>query len=381
MRHRQHSRVYWFLVMKRSVYILLIMMAMVVVGCHQNTKQNPVVIVKDTVNKVEKADDATPLLAEQNVGALSDCDMVMLNKGKLFFYNTKTSTLTPCDVESDSVVNCAFVDNMLYYCVPEKGKMVLKSMQLDAPSLRPVKLADWGLDYEKCVTETYGTVSPLLYYAGHNALGLWHEFSWDSYALSQQKLYNLDTGEITDWNWEEWDREERARLEAKAEEQTEENYTFDPVRDELKELLSEKEGNYWLVDGIEHVCLTDRIDFDKYVSDPDYATEREFEYISSSPDNLMVLYMAILEWGDYPHGVLCVSSVDGAVQMPLEDTDCSEYHAEWLDDGSLVYVGFEPLSSEKASKWDNSVPCVKRVFSNGSTKTIARCSEFQLRKQ
>ena len=159
-------------------------MAMVVVGCHQKTKQNPVVIVKeDTVNKVEKADDAIPLLAEQNVGALSDCDMVMLDKGKLFFYNTKTSAMTPCDVESDSVVNCAFVDNMLYYCVPEKGKMVLKFMQLDAPSLRPVKLADWGLDYEKCVTETYGTVSPLLYYPGHNALGLWHEFSWDSYAL------------------------------------------------------------------------------------------------------------------------------------------------------------------------------------------------------
>ena len=75
--------------MKRSVYILLIMMAMGVVGCHQNTKQNPVAIVKDTVNKVEKADDVTPLLAEQNIGALSDCDMVMLNKGKLFFLQHK----------------------------------------------------------------------------------------------------------------------------------------------------------------------------------------------------------------------------------------------------------------------------------------------------
>ena len=366
--------------MKRYVYALFIMMAMGVVSCHHHTRQNPNAIVKDTVNKVEMADDATLMSTEQNVGVLSGCDMAMLDKGKLYFYNTKTSTKILFDAETDSVVNCVFVDNELYYCVPEKGKIVLKSIPLDVPSAKPVRVADWGLDFEKCVTETYGTVSPLLYYAGRNMLGLWHEFSWDSYSLTQQKLYNLGTGEITDWNWEEWDREEMARKEAEAEEQMDENYTFDPVRDELKEFLKEKEGNYWLVDGIEHVCLTDKIDFNKYISDLDYASEREFEYVSSSPDNMKVLYMAILEWGDYPHGVLCVSNVDGTIQMPLEDTDCAEYHAEWLDDGSLIYVGFESLGPGESTKWDNSESCIKRVYPDGKTKIISRCSDFQIRK-
>lgn len=366
--------------MKRSTCFLFILMVVGVVGCHNGAKQAPDIIVSDTVNGIVTVDETTPLPAGQNGGVFSECDMAMLDKGKLFFYNTKTSTMVPFQAETDSVVNSIFVDNMLYYCVPEKGKMVLKSIQLDDSAARPVKVVDWGLDYEKCVTETYGTVSPLSYYAGRHMLGLWHEFSWDSYSLSQQKLYNLDTGEITDWNWTDWNREEMALKEAQEEEQTEENYTFDPVLDELKDFLSEKDGNYWLVDGIEHVCLTDKIDFNKYVSDPDYASEREFNYISSSPDNLMVLYMAILEWGDYPHGVLAISSTDGAFQMPLEDTDCSEYHAEWLDDGSLVYVGAEPQTPGEFDKWNNSVPCIKRIFPNGTTKVIAHCSDFQVRK-
>lgn len=366
--------------MKRNAIILFILLAVGAVSCHNGVKQDSKVKVTDTINGIEEVDEATPLTAEQNAGVLSECDMAMLDKGKLYFYNTKTSTMIPYNAETDSVVNCIFVDNELYYCVLEKGKMVLKSLPLNDPSAKPVRVADWGLDYEKCVTETYGTVSPLSYYAGRHMLGLWHEFSWDSYSLSQQKLYNLDTGEVTDWDWEEWDREELAKIKAKIEEQTEENYTFDPVPDELKDFLSEKEGNYWLVDGIEHVCLTNKIDFNKYVSDPEYASEREFEYVSSSPDNLKVLYMAILEWGDYPHGVLCVSSIDGTTQMPLEDTDCSEFHAEWLDDGSLVYVGFEPLGPGESTKWENSVPCIKRVYPDGKTKTLSRCNEFQIRK-
>ena len=187
--------------------------------------------------------------------------------------------------------------------------------------------------------------------------------------------------EITDWNWEEWDREERARLEAKAEEQTEENYTFDPVKDELKDYLVQKEdGNYWFVDGIEHVCLTDKIDFNAYLSDPSYASEREFEYLSSSPDNLKVLYMAILEWGDYPHGPLCVSSIDGTYQVALEDTDCSDYKAQWLADGSLVYVGYERIGPDEGiSKWDNCVPVVKRVYPDGTWESFFRGNDFQLR--
>lgn len=368
--------------MKRHFYFLLIMLAMGVVSCNFSVKQNTHENTTEADVQEMVVDSSEIAIPEQEPADLSRCDMAMLDKGKLFFYNSEEQTLMPYEAETDSVVNCVFAGDKLYYCIPENGRIILKSIQLDVMDAQPVKEADWGLDYEKCVTETYGTVSPLSYYAGRHMLGLWHEFSWDSYSLTQQKLFNLDTGEITDWDWEEWEREEFAQRNPDEEEQTEENYTFDPVKDELKEYLSkEDDDNYWFVDGIEHVCLTNNIDFDAYVSDPEYASERDFEYVSSSPDNLKVLYMAILEWGDYPHGPLCISSIDGTYQVALEDTDCSDFKAEWLDDGSLVYVGFEVVEAgEGFSKWENSRPCVKRIYPDGSWESFFRGNDFQVRR-
>ena len=367
--------------MKRLYYFLLMMLAMGIVSCDFSAKQKTDKTTTEVDNHEMVVDSSDIAIPEQAPTDLPECDMALLDKGKLFFYNSEMQTLMPYEAETDSVVNSVFVGDKLYYCVPENSKMVLKSIQLDVPDAQPVKEADWGLDFEKCVTETYGTVSPLCYYAGRNMLGLWHEFSWDSYSLSQQKLFNLDTKEITDWNWKEWEQEELAQQNHEGEEQTEENYTFDPVKDELKDYLVQKEdGNYWFVDGIEHVCLTDKIDFNAYLSDPSYASEREFNYLSSSPDNLKVLYMAILEWGDYPHGPLCVSSIDGTYQVALEDTDCSDYKAQWLSDGSLVYVGYERIGPDEGiSKWDNCVPVVKRVYPDGTWESFFRGNDFQLR--
>jgi hypothetical protein len=90
--------------------------------------------------------------------------------------------------------------------------------------------------------------------------------------------------------------------------------------------------------------------------------------------------MAILEWGDYPHGPLCVSSIDGTYQVALEDTDCSDYKAQWLSDGSLVYVGYERIGPDEGiSKWDNCVPVVKRVYPDGTWESFFRGNDFQLR--
>lgn len=369
--------------MKRLAYFILIAMTMSVISCQNGTKPNSDNKTTDKERQDEVVADTMPETAEQAQGNFSECDMAMLDAGKLLFYNSKTGDLIPFVVETDSVVNCVFAYDKLYYCVTENRKIVLKSIQLDVPDAQPVKEADWGLDYEKCVTETYGTVSPLCYYAGRHMLGLWHEFSWDSYELTQQKLFNIDTKEITDWDWEQWEREEFAQREREEEEQTEENYVFEPMEDELSEYLQTQEGNYWLVDGIEHVCLSNKIDFNKYVSDPEYASEREFNYISSSPDNLKVLYMAILEWGDYPHGILVISSTDGELQMPLEDTDCTGYTAEWLDDGSFVYVGEEPLQPgdpDYNSHWQYSPHCIKRIYPDGHMEIISHCGDFQVRQ-
>ena len=352
--------------MKRLFYCLLIMLAMGLVSCDIIIKPDPNSIntnVDSVIVNVKVVGDSLAIKAEVEPIDISQCDMVMLDKGKLFFYNSSLNAKVPFEAETDSVVNCVFTpDNHLYYCVPVEGRMMLRSVDLNETEPQPTQVADWGVDYEKCVTETYETVSPLTYYPLRNMLGLWHEFSWDSYSLTQQKLYNLATGKVTDWKWE--------------------NMGTDVEEDELIYLLETEDGQYWFKDGIARVCLTDKIDFNSYVSDPDYASEREYSFISMSPDKSKVLYMAILEWGDLPHGILAVSSLDGEVQLPLEDTDCTGYIADWLKDGSLVYVGEEPLSPSDPdydANWHYRAHCVKRVTPDGKSEIIAHCSDFQVK--
>ena len=368
--------------MKRHIYSLLMLLTMGLASCNITIKPDPnsvttnVDSVEVTVNMKVYGDS----IVSQPVD-LTQCDMAMLDMGRLFFYNTTTAVMTPFEAEKDSVVNCVFTgDNKVYYCVACKPKILLRCVDLEQADPQPQELADWGVPYEKCVTETYVTVSPLEYYRGKNTLGLNHNFSWDGYWFTDKKLYNIETGEITDWTWK-WEEEYQRMQNRNDEEQTEENYHYISTANELQEYLTRSEGQYYLTDGNgdDIACLTDQIDFSKYVSDPEYASDVDFEYVSSSPDNLKVLYMAILEWGDFAHGILAVSSTDGKLQIPLEDTDCTGFTAEWLDDGSLVYVGEEPLSPDDPdynANWHYRTHCIKRVYPDGHIDIIAHCGEF-----
>ena len=320
-----------------------------------------------------KTPKATPLPAD-----IAEYDMVMLDNGQLNFYNTATSVMTPLEAEKDSVVNAHFEPDIVYYCVAKDNHILLRCIDLSQPNPQPKELCDWGVPYDDCVTETYGEVSPLEFYRGRNTLGLYHNFSWDGYWFNEQKLYDLETGEIADWTWE-W---EEAGY-ASDEEQSEEDYHYVSTADELREYLQQIENRYYFIDG-DTICLTDEIDLSLYGSDdPDYMVEPEYEYISSSPDNSKVLYMVILDWGDFPHGILGISSIDGKIQMPIEDTDCTGYNAQWLDDGSLVYVGEEPLSPEDPDAENHfhyRPHCIKRIYPDGHTEIIAHCGEFVMKQ-
>lgn len=354
------------------------------VGCNITIKPDPnsvttnidSVEVSVNVNVVAKTDSVAPQPAD-----LSQCDMAMLDNGKLVFYNSKDQTLMPYEAETDSVVNCAFLsDNKVYYCVARNPKILLRCVDLGQPDPQPQQLADWGVPFEKCVTETYGTVSPLEYYYGRNILGLNYEFSWDGYWFTKKKLYDIETGKITEWSWK-WEEEYQAMQISDDEEQTDENQYYANAADELRSCLRQKEEQYYMTDGNDgnYVCLTDRINCASYASSPEYFEGPEFEFVSSSPDDTKILYMIIVEWGDFAHGILAISSVDGKLQMPLEDTDCTGFTAEWLEDGSLVYVGEAPLppdDPDNDANWHYRSHCIKRIYPDGHTEIVAPCNDF-----
>lgn len=353
--------------MKKSFYLIALALAMLMSSCDfiLKGKDDPTPkTTNDSISEkqqtgIEEEVDTEP--AEIN---LKDCDLAFLENGKLSFYNSKIQCADEYPYEEDSVVNGVFVKDKYYYCVAVDNHILLRCIDLNEIDPEPEQVADWGLEYEKCVTETYGTCSPLYYYPERDMLGLMHEFNWDVYALTEQKLYDLKTGKISDWKWEQWERDSYDDSESSSN------------VDEIKEHLNEMNDNYWY----DKTCLSDQIDFEKY-ADPEYHSSTEFNFVSLSPDNKKVLYMAILEWGDLPHGVLCISSLDGKFQKPLADTDCAEFIARWLDDGTLVYVGKVSESEEITykEKWDNPTTCVKAVSPDGKTAIISHARDFQVR--
>ena len=132
--------------MKKILSLSMLLMAFAFLGCNRQNNPQPA--------------QPNPLPVD-----IADYDMLMLDNGDLYFYNSKTAAMTLLEAEEDSIVNCLFTgDNKVYYSVVEGPKILLRCIDLEQPNPQPKQLADWGVPYEECVTETYGEVSPLEYY-------------------------------------------------------------------------------------------------------------------------------------------------------------------------------------------------------------------------
>ena len=84
--------------MKIHFYPLLIMLAMVLVGCDNSAKPG-------TGNKTD-GDKATVEAANY--------DLAIMDKGKLVLYDLTNKTAVPVEAEKDSVFNMAFTPDRLY---------------------------------------------------------------------------------------------------------------------------------------------------------------------------------------------------------------------------------------------------------------------------
>jgi len=296
-----------------------------------------------------------------------ELDMVILDHGKIIHYNSKTNTFVPYELEKDSVVNvCIIDDNSMYYTVLIGNELYLKQAYMDRTTYRPMIIADWDLKPENCISETYGKFSPLEYDSDKYRVSMYHTFSWEYYGFSQKRSIDLYTRE----KWDGYKDEE------------EENDSFDAVFQEWLENqknLEVKDDNYYYKDNGSSVCLSDKIDFNKYISDPAYAEKPEFNFLSFAPNKKYLAYTTILEYGDLGHGPLCLASTDGKLQMAFEDTDAPDLVYGWLNDGSLVYVGKEPRPADDPNydaEYNNTKPCIKKVSPNGKVIVLSHASDF-----
>ena len=298
---------------------------------------------------------------------LEGCDVAIFDHGKVTFYNSESDMFVPYVVDDDSIVNGVFVDDYAFYYTVNVGDgLYLKQIYLGEYVL-PVMVTDWDLALNDCVSETYGKVSPLVWIKATDRIGISHNFSWDFYDFSDIRFYDME--KKTKLNgWREGEEEE-------AESYDEESQQFNG---DYKDFVVMDGRFYYDGDGRE-TCLSDKINFMDYVSDPEYFSEQEFELCSIDPTRRLVAYVAYLEWGDLGHGPLCVASLDGKMQLALGDTDAADLSFGWLSNGSLLFVGRESRPANDPDydpEWNNTKPCVKIVRPDGTIDVFAHAEDF-----
>lgn len=297
---------------------------------------------------------------------LEGCDVAFLDNGKVTFYSSLLDMSIPYVVEEDSVINGAFVgEDMFYYTVSIGNNLYLKRVYLGV-DVEPTMVTDWELQLEDCVSETYGKASELNWIPNLNRIGINHNFSWDFYDFSDIRFYDLEhQTKIDGW------------LEGELE--------TDDYNESLMQSMEDYErfhadgGNYYYTDGDQEVCISDKINFRDYVSDPEYFAEPEFEFYSIDPTRTNVAYAALIEWGDLGHGPLCLASLDGKMQVAFKNTDAANLNWGWLGNGALLYVGKEPRSTddpEYDEEWNTTQPCVKVAYPDGSEEVLSHSSSF-----
>ncbi len=297
---------------------------------------------------------------------LDGCDVAFMDNGKVTFYNSLADVFVPYVVEEDSIINGAFVgDDMYYYTVSIGDKLYLKRVYLGV-FVEPAMVTDWELQLNECVSETYGKAAELNWIPNLNRIGINYNFSWDFYDFSDIRFYDLN---------------EQMKMDGWVEGESETDGYDDKLMQNMEdyERFHAEEGNYYYTDGNQRVCLSDKINFREYVSDPEYFAEPEFEFYSIDPTRTNVAYAAIIEWGDLGHGPLCVASLDGKMQVAFKNTDAANLNWGWLGNGALLYVGKEPRPTddpEYDEEWNTTKPCVKVAYPDGSEEVLSHSNSF-----
>ena len=175
---------------------------------------------------------------------------------------------------------------------------------------------------------------------------------------------------------------ERTKLDGWSEEEDVETDVYDEEFMQLQhdfEHFVVSDGNYYYQDGDREICISDKIHFQDYVSDPEYYSGTEFELRSIDPTRRLVAYVTYIEWGDLGHGPLCVASLDGQMQQAFKDTDAADLTYGWLSNGSLLYVGSEPRPTDDPdydAEWNNTRPCIIIVRPDGTSSVFAHSPYF-----
>ena len=131
--------------MKKICILLVAVMALGIVGCNRTQ---------------------TPQTKQENkqLVALAKCDMVILEGGKLVFFDNTTQEKTTYTAETDEVVNAVYDENNhLFYTVAKAAdhRLELKVLDLNVTDPQPQHCIDWQLSKDEIINPMTGSITTL----------------------------------------------------------------------------------------------------------------------------------------------------------------------------------------------------------------------------
>ena len=289
-----------------------------------------------------------------------DPDMAIFDNGKIIFYNSTYNTFIPFVAEDDYVVNGVFCESdAFYYTVAIGDELYLKKVYLGYFRSTPEMLTDWNLKLSDCYGAENDLAAPMFSYSNVSLIRMDYELYEEFGEFLTNRYYNFDTQTITDeWpddinmgdGFDDWESQFMNDLDH-----------FEQIDDTLAE-EEDKSYYYYIPDLAEdtRICISCKIDFDYYKTS-EYSYEPQFEFLGIGPNRDCVVYAAPVDWGHVGHGPLCYATLDGKVQLALDNTDVADVCYGWLSDGRLAYTDDEGI---------------KAIAPDGTIKPISTAKRF-----
>ena len=278
-------------------------------------------------------------------------DMVIIKHGQMQFYDHETQKVMPYEAETDSVVNIVFDhNNHLYYTAAHQQDLKLKMIDLSAKEPKPTLCADWKLNLDDITDVMFGTGAVKLEIDdGMENLYMMNNHTNESLTFDYE-TYHIGSG--------------------KSEGMSYEDHRLANISTSFMDHFFEEQGKLYYVTPEGKVCLNDQIDFSAYFEEGDLG-DLGFYPMSMSPDGQTIVFDANCEIGE-GWGFYCLASSDGKRQSVLADSDNWKMMPQWLDDGSLVYVGSEPRpkTDPEYRDWNTTRGCIKILDPNGETTLL-----------
>ncbi len=221
--------------------------------------------------------------------AYKGAEVAYVKEGKLYFYYPKTKENKQFSEEKEPVFNCVFdnTSDIIYYTVERDSTLWLKKASYSKIPVQITEIGNTKVKKEKCITDTYGEKSILLFTRGESVIKYFNKFI-DRYEIEGCKAVK---NELMYKNCN------------------------------LSNTLGLEVGEYMKEQG---------------------ETSIDFSDFKFSTDKSKLLFGAMTDMGDLAHGPFCIANTDGSHQQILmEDGLSSDFKPFWVGNQAVFWRHIE----------------------------------------